>query len=222
MPSTNLKTGVRAKAADPTWEIAQLFPAQGTWSEEEYLALPTNRPVEFSDGFLDFLRIPTTSHQALVAILYTLLSAYATPRDLGKTLFAPLRVRLWPGKFREPDLVFMLKAHLRRIGEEFWERADLVLEVVSGDPDDRRRDLVAKRREYGRAGIPEYWIVDPQQETISVLRLAGRRYVVHGSFTRGSEATSLLLPSFSVDVSAVFDQALAPASQASRRRRAGK
>jgi hypothetical protein len=65
MSSTSLK--------NPTWEIAHLFPAQGTWSEEEYLGLSGNRLVEFSDGFLEVLPLPTTSHQALVAYLYGLL-----------------------------------------------------------------------------------------------------------------------------------------------------
>ncbi len=217
MPSTSLKTASRA--ADPTWEIAYLFPAQGAWSEEEYLGLSGNRLIEFSDGFLEVLPMPTTSHQALVAFLYGLLFAHASRPKLGKVLFAPLRVRLWPGKFREPDLVFMRRAHLRRVREEFWDRADLVMEVVSGDVEDRRRDLVTKRREYARARIPEYWIVDPQQGTIVVLRLAGRRYVVHGSFTRGSQATSPLLPGFAVDVSAAFDQALKGGAEGRKTRR---
>jgi len=219
MASTSLKTGSRVRAEGPTWEIAHLFPSQGAWSEEEYLGLSGNRLVEFSDGFLEVLPMPTTSHQALVAILYGLLFAHVEQRDLGKVLFAPLRVRLWPGKFREPDLVFMRKAHLRRVGEEFWDRADLVMEVVSGDVENRRRDLVSKRREYARARIPEYWIVDSQKAAIVVLRLAGRRYIVHGSFTQGSQATSPLLPGFTVNVSAVFEQALAAIPEGRKTRR---
>jgi Uma2 family endonuclease len=193
----------------PTWEIAHLFPAQGTWSEEEYLALSGNRLVEFSDGFLEVLPMPTTSHQAMVAYLFGLLSLYVLQNDAGKVLFAPLRVRLWPGKFREPDLVFMRKSNLRRVREEFWDRTDLIMEVVSNDPDDRRRDLVTKRREYARAKIPEYWIIDPLKETITVLCLSRNRYVVHGAFGKASEASSVLLPGFVVDVSEAFCQARA-------------
>jgi Uma2 family endonuclease len=177
--------------------------------------------VEFANGFLEVLPMSTMSHQELVAYLYGLLFAYVSRRDLGKVLFASLRVRLWPGRFREPDLVFMLKKHHRRMGEAFWDRADLVMEVVSGDPEDRRRDLVTKRREYARARIPEYWIIDPQEETITVLRLAGRRYLVHGSFAKGSQATSRLLPGFTVDVRGAFAQAMAarPGGHKPRRQR---
>ena len=94
MSSTKINTVARVREADPTWEIAHLFPAQGAWSEEEYLALPGNRLVEFSNGYLEVLPMPTTSHQALVAYLYGLLLAFVSRRDLGKVFFAPLRVRL--------------------------------------------------------------------------------------------------------------------------------
>ena len=144
---------------EPAWDVARLFPDQGTWSEEEYLALNTNHLVEFSHGYVEVLLLPTTSHQLIVLALYQVLKAFASPQDLGTVLVAPLRVQLWPGKFREPDVVFMRAENAARIGEPFWEGADLVMEVVSGD--DRRRDLETKRLEYARAGIPEYWIVDP-------------------------------------------------------------
>jgi Uma2 family endonuclease len=193
-----------AFGAEPAWEVARLFPEQGFWSEEEYLALTGNRLVEFSDGHVEVLPMPTTSHQLIVAFLYRALLQFVTARGAGTVLFAPLRVRLWPGKFREPDLVFMSAEHASRIGESFWEAADLVMEVVSDD--DRRRDVVTKRREYAEAGIPEYWIVDPEQAVVTVLRLDGTTYVVHGEFRPDTLATSYLLPGFSLDVSA----ALAP------------
>lgn len=187
---------------EPAWEVARLFPDQGTWSEEEYLDLNANRLVEFSHGCIEVLTMPTTSHQLIVAYLYGMLLAFSTAHVRGTVLFAPLRVRLWPGKYREPDVVFLLTEHADRIGEPFWEGADLVMEVVSDD--DRRRDLETKRREYARAGIPEYWIVDPQQVRILVLKLDGAAYVVHGEFVPGTQATSSLLPGFGVDVTAAL------------------
>jgi Uma2 family endonuclease len=60
--------------------------------------------------------------------------------------------------------------------------------------------LVEKRADYAKAQIPEYWIVDPELGKITVLVLDGSAYAVHGEFTRGQQATSMLLPGFSVDV----------------------
>jgi Uma2 family endonuclease len=75
--------------------------------------------------------------------------------------------------------------------------------VVSADKPER--DLVEKRGDYAEAGIPEYWIVNPETETITVLRLEDTAYAEHGVFGRGAEAASALVPGFIVSVDAVFD-----------------
>jgi Uma2 family endonuclease len=79
------------------------------------------------------------------------------------------------------------------------------MEVVSDEEEDRQRDLETKRQEYAQAGIAEYWIVDPKTETVIVLTLDGAAYRLHGEFPLGTKATSLLLPTFTVDVTAVFE-----------------
>ncbi len=191
---------------EPTWEIAQLFPAQGHWSEEEYFSLETNQQVEFTHGYLEFLPMPTQSHQIFMLYLYQRLLSFVTQRELGLVLVAGVRVQLGMGRYREPDLVFMLAEHATRRHEDYWEGADLVMEIVS--PDNPSRDYERKRREYAQAGIPEYWIVDPQRRSITVLVLtgnqSGNQYVVHGEFQPGTLATSLLLDGFSVAVAEVF------------------
>lgn len=82
-------------------------------------------------------------------------------------------------------------------------RKDHSIEVVSRD--DPQRDLVTKRNEYAQAGIPEYWIVDPQTETITVLRLDDARYVEHGVFGRGEVATSAHYAGLQAPVGDVLD-----------------
>jgi Uma2 family endonuclease len=191
---------------EPAWDVALLFPRQGQWDVEEYLSLDTNRQVEFTDGRVEVLPVPTTSHQLILFYLCRMLDDFATARRLGTTLPATLLIQLRPGKIRAPDIVFMDAKHADRIGERFWLGADLVMEIVSKDPKDRDRDLRDKRREYAKAGISEYWIVDPKTKQITVLRLKGNKYLVHGVFGSGKEATSHLLPGFSVDVDVVFSR----------------
>jgi hypothetical protein len=70
---------------------------------------------------------------------------------------------------------------------------------------DRCNRLVEKRADYAEAGIPEYWIVDPRDETVTVLALEGDAYVGHGVFAAGDSAASRLLEGFAADVTAVFD-----------------
>ncbi len=191
--------------AEPTWEIAHLFPNQGFWSEGDYLALETNRLVEFSHGTVEVLPMPTLKHQFVALYLYRLLHRFVNTKALGTVVAAPVQVQLWEGKFREPDVLFMFNQHRHRCYDRYWEGADLVIEVVSGGRKDRERDLVTKRAEYAQAGIPEYWIVDPEPETVTVLRLDGESYAVHGVFRRGDVATSVLLNGFTANVDEVFD-----------------
>ena len=192
----------RSARGTPVWEIAHLYPLQGHWDEQDYLSLETGRLVEFEDGFVEFLPMPSLEHQAIVRFLFRLLDQFVSDAKLGDTYFAPLSIRLGPGKYREPDLVFVKPG--RKRNRRFIEGADLVLEVVSESAADRQRDLKTKRTEYAAAGIPEYWIVDPQQQTITVLTLDGNEYRVHGEFKPGETATSVLLNGFAVDVTACF------------------
>ncbi len=191
------------ESSEPVWELAELFPHQGAWSEEDYLALETTQLIEYSHGQLEVLTMPTISHQRIVSFLNNLLIAF-----LGRfmpeavVLFAPLRVRLWPGKFREPDVVVVLSRQGERMHEQYMDPPDLVMEVVSADY--RRLDLEIKRREYAQAGIPEYWIVDPEAAQITVLALQDDHYVVHGVFSRGDTAKSVLLNNFEVVVDEVW------------------
>jgi Uma2 family endonuclease len=197
--------GLPLPAAEPFEEILRdLLPPQGQWGEEEYLWLTdrTNRLLEFSDGTIEVLPVPTDEHQRILLYLYRLFFA-AVELAGGKVQLASLRLRLPSGRFREPDLLLLRDSKDPRRANRFWTGADLVLEVVSDD--DPKRDTVKKRREYARAGIPEYWIVNPLTETITVLRLDGAKYVEHGSFKRGATATSPLLPDLAVDVSAALD-----------------
>lgn len=188
--------------------LPELVPSQGGWDEEEYLWLTdrSNRLIEFTDGYIEVLPMPTRKHQTILRLLIFAFLGHLQPRG-GNALFVPFRLRLSQGKFREPDLLALLDTHDARSQERYWLGADLVLEVVSADKPER--DLVEKRREYAEAGIPEYWIVNPFTETITVLVLrAGRAdegYAEHGIFGRGERATSSLLAGFDVDVDAVFE-----------------
>jgi Uma2 family endonuclease len=206
---TTLRRGAErrpgSRAPQPTWDVATLFPVQGNWSVEEYLALPGNRLLELSDGVLEVLPMPTTLYQWITWFMCNSLNRFTEGwSGLGLALPAPLRVRLREGKFREPNVVFLLSKHKERALEEYWQGADLALEVTSNDPADRRRDLVTKRAEYARARIAEYWIVDVKLKEITVLRLKGKAYEVHGIFKKGQTATSRLLPGFAVAVADVF------------------
>ncbi len=194
---------MRLKLADDDTEI-DLDALQGLWSVEQYLKLTnqTNRLIEFSDGVIEVLPMPTKYHQAVSRVLF--LALLAVMQRIGGDLFyAPLRLEVRAGKFREPDLLLVLNRDDPRAQNEYWTGADLVIEIVS--PDKPQRDTEEKPIEYAEAGIPEYWIVNPLTNTITVLVLDGAEYVEHGVFQRGERARSKLLSGFSISVDAVLD-----------------
>jgi Uma2 family endonuclease len=197
-------TTLRTSPARLRKSVLEILPAQGEWSDAWYLTLTdcTNRLIEFTDGFVEELPRPTDAHQTILLFLLGALQTFLKPMN-GKVLIAPLRLRIREGKFREPDLLLVRSASDPRRQNRFWTGADLVLEVVS--PDGSRRDLVEKRRDYAEGGVPEYWIVNPLTEKITVLVLSGKKYRRFGVFGRGKAGRSSTLDGFEINVDEVFD-----------------
>ncbi len=191
---------------EPTWEIAHRFPPQGQWTEEEFFSLPSNHKIEFSDGYLDFLPMPTIYHQLIMQFLYNELDAFVKAKKLGIVVISGYKAQVRRGKYREPDVLFIKAEHMSDIGKQYSKKVDLAIEVVSEE--NREHDLETKRDEYAQAGIPEYWIVNPEEETITVLVLKSRQktYTVLGRFVKGARARSKLLQGFSLDVTTAVTQ----------------
>ena len=189
---------------EPAWEVATLFPVQGQWTEHEFFALETSHFIELADGHIEVLPMPTWLHQLIVKYLSQQLEAWVNQHAEGTVLFAPLPIRLSAKTIREPDVLYVRPENIPSDVRDYPSTADLVMEVVSDSPNDRQRDLVTKRSEYARAGIAEYWIVDPLEKRITVLVLSGEEYQLQGEFGAGEQATSRLLPGFTINASSVW------------------
>ena len=169
------------------------------------LNLATNLPIERVDGRLEYLPMPSRTHQGSVGFLWTSLRGYAAAEGLNAgVVFSPFPINV-NGRERQPDVLFARDGDDPRCGEAPWTWADLLAEIVS--PDDPLRDTRDKRIDYAAAGIPEYWIVDPRPafRTVTVLTLDGTEYREHGAFRDGDAAAGPLLPGFAVDVTACLD-----------------
>lgn len=193
-----------SQSGEPTTEILDLFPRQGEWTEGSFLETVGQTPrYEFAWGRVERLPMVFCEHQDVVEYLFEAIKAFVQPRRLGKVRFSPLRIRLPHGHYREPDIVYLSATRVVK-RREYPEGADLVVEIVSGSGPDRRRDTVDKRADYALGGIPEYWIVDPDERTITVLALEGAAYREAGIYHPGDKAASVLLDGLLVDVAACF------------------
>ena len=151
-------------------------------------------------GHLDLLPTPTDEHQSVLAGLYKL---FAAVRDRGrKVLFAPLRLHIADGTYREPDLLMVRDAADTRLSNRFWTGADLMVEMLSPDQPGARRGR--KRR-----GYPGAEIVDPRTAEVTVLIYRDNTYQEYGTFGRKAQADSTLLPGLAIDIGALLNAAKA-------------
>ena len=183
----------------PAWQVAELFPPQGEWTTADYLALETNRLVELIDGSVEVLPLPTKLHQWIVNALENRLVALTSRSNV---VSAPYRFHVRPGRYREADVLYA--AAVDALGEALCEKADLVIEVVSEGLDQRHRDYVSKRDDYEAAGITEYWIVDPIDQTVTLFkRVEGRLVATAESVTTGV-VRSGTVDGFAIEVPQIF------------------
>ncbi len=133
-------------------------------SYEEYLALPEEGIVEWVNGEIIRHLPATASHQDIVGLLFALIRDFIRVLGIGRVFVAPFEVKLWPGgPAREPDILFIGQDRLSGLSDRRFEGGPtLVVEIVS--PGSATIDRVDKFREYERAGVGEYWIIDPRHQ----------------------------------------------------------
>lgn len=169
---------------------------------DDYLALPDDgHRYELIAGEIVMSPSPTTKHQRVIARLTTRLHAFVESRRLGEVFFAPLDVQISRYSVVQPDVTVVLAGRSAIVSDDRINGApDLVVEVIS--PSSRKRDLRDKANLYMHAGVPEYWIVDPESEAITVYVLSGGGYLP--SVSAGGVARSQVLPGFEVVVAEIF------------------
>ncbi|MFZ1757207.1 MAG: Uma2 family endonuclease [Caldilineaceae bacterium] len=137
------------------------------WADEDTLA-------EWVDGKVIMTSPASNKHQQLVSFLDQLVGLYVRYGRAGELRVAPFQMRL-ANSGREPDLLFVNTAHFGRLRPTYLDGpADLVIEIIS--PESIGRDRGNKFFEYEEAGIPEFWLLDPQTQRAEFYQLnsAGR------------------------------------------------
>jgi len=176
------------------------WPPQGRWRYEDYARLPEDgRRYEVIGGTLYMSPAPRTNHQLVSFELAFALYSHVKAKQLGKVLAAPVDLIL-PEMATpvQPDILFIASQRLDMIREKYIEGVpDLIIEVLS--PGNPQHDRLTKYDLYARAGVQEYWIVEPDQCVVDVYSLHGENlYVPFGHFERGGVIHSSLLPALQI------------------------
>ena len=182
-------------------KIMKRSDARYTYSD--YLRLPEDKRYEILDGELHMVAAPGTKHQRVALNLKVVLYQYAKRTGVGTVYDAPCDVILSDENIVQPDILFVQRERSAIIGEANLQGApDLVVEVLS--PGTRVKDLGIKRKTYAGFGVKEYWIVDPEAETVDVLVWSESGYTRAGVFANADRLSSPLLPDLNLPVTEIF------------------
>jgi Uma2 family endonuclease len=135
------------------------------------------------------------------------------PRRLVKTHTCEVQVPVLHPKDpanRFPDLVILREEHLTLTQRRLTITLDmppprLIAEVVSPGKTNRDRDTIHKRAQYAALGVPEYWLIDPESKTVTVLTLGGEDYQVIGTFSGSESIQSQELSGLALAVEHLFE-----------------
>jgi Uma2 family endonuclease len=175
---------------------------------EDYLQFPDDgKRHELIDGEHFVTPTPIRKHQAVAGNLFGMLWNYLQQHRAGRVFAAPFDVILSDADVVEPDLLYLSNQRLSEIETSPWVRGapDLVVEI--GSPGTRRRDETIKRRLYERSGVSEYWVVDPEIDTVKVYRRHGDRFerTAELSAEAGDRLASPLFPDLELPLSKIFE-----------------
>jgi len=146
------------------------------WTYADYCQIPPDRyRHELIDGRHFVNPAPSYYHQKLGGRLFKQLDRLIEVPGLGEVLLAPFDVHLGRGTLVQPDLVVVTTKNLSLIGDKKLTGVpDLLVEILSPSRADHDRRI--KRRKYERAGVREFWIVDPEVPCIEQYVLRAGKY----------------------------------------------
>lgn len=190
----------------PTADRPDINPTeQDRHTYEDYQQLPEGAPYELIRGHLVMSPSPSIEHQRLVRILSRAVDDHIRGANEGEMFFAPMDVRLSDDTVVQPDVLYVSAERADRVKEEEIEGApDLVIEVVS--PSTSHVDTFDKKQLYETHGVREYWIVDPDTETVEGGTPGDDGYVLHQRHVETGTVSSTLLTDFTVDLSTLFEE----------------
>ncbi len=171
---------------------------------QDYLKMPDDRTrKEIIAGELYVTAAPSPLHQRVVLGLAAALLSAAREHNLGEVLVSPVDVVLSQTDVVQPDIVFIAAVSSQIIGDAAIHGApDLVVEVLS--PSTLKLDRQRKLDLYARAGVLEYWIVDPDSRAVEIYRLTQGAYRLERRISEGEVIRSALLTGLTLDLRDLF------------------
>jgi excisionase family DNA binding protein len=184
------------------------YTKQNGFTYDDYLKIPEEPGYRFEilDGALVKEPSPSVHHQRVLRELgYRMMTFFAEFDPEGEIFFAPLDVTLTDRNVLQPDILFVSGAHKEIMYKERIDGAcDLVVEIMS--PANRRKDRLRKLEIYRNAGIPHYWLVDPEENTLEAFVLRSGNYALVAAGGPGDKFVHPDFPALDLDLARIFQR----------------
>ena len=170
---------------------------------KDYMSTPEGTRYQLLDGEMILAPSPTQKHQTVLGNLAEAVRRFVQQRNLGRVWFAPLDVVLSDHDVAQPDLMFVSRERAGIVTEANVQGApDVVVEILS--PSTAGYDQGYKLALYAQHEVLEYWLVDPDAETVEVLVLGEQGLSLHQAFRTGQTLESPLLEGLSLELEDLF------------------
>ena len=172
------------------------------WTYADYCRIPPDRlRHEIIDGRHFVTPAPSPYHQRVSRRLEYQLMQKIEETGRGEVFDAPIDVHLGRGSLVQPDLLVLRNANRSIVGpRKLTGVPDLLIEILS--PRTRRHDRKRKKRRYERAGVPEFWLVDPDKHIVEQFVLRDGRY--GEPVTSGESVRLKILRNVTIDLREVW------------------
>jgi Uma2 family endonuclease len=161
---------------------------------------------EIIDGEHYVTPSPNTRHQQILLNLVLVIGSWLETHSMGRIFFAPFDVIFSDFDVVEPDLLYISNQRAAEVLTDTHIRGTPELVVEVGSPGTRQRDETIKRRLYERAGVDEYWVVDPDLDIVRIYRRGGDAFgrAIELSREAGDVLTTPLLPGLDIPLARIF------------------
>jgi len=168
---------------------------------EYYKILPEGSPYQLIEGELVMTPAPNPRHQIILGNIVEKIRHFV--KGKGIAIFSPVDVYLDDENAFQPDLIFISNERMENIKKDgIYGAPDLVIEILS--PSTARYDLREKFRIYEKHGVLEYWIVDPDINSIEIYTKEKGHFSLTTRAENKGEVGSVLLKGFVVSLDEIF------------------
>ncbi len=176
-----------------------------TVADFEALPYDETHRYELIEGELYVSPAPGLPHQRVLRKLLVKLDNYLSQNPVGEIIPGPNAI-LSNHDWVIPDIVFVSKERWDSIAEKlgFYGAPDLMIEILSPGVRNRSHDLKLKRKQYGKFGVQEYWVVDVEARCVMIFHLDGDTLKDLETLKEDNQLQSTLLPEFTLTVSEIF------------------